>query len=178
MISEEDRVTQVRMEVTRRISILGRQGRPREAVQELAALARLGVQPDTQAVTALLNACAKNGNMDMAQRVFNEMFGEFLQPDVISFCVMIKGFGDQDPPRWTAISDLLKTMGTTYKLTPSVDLYNVLLEICVRTKDEERGSELITRMLAAKIEPNDKTFKTVQSRRVLRSALRRSLNDN
>lgn len=59
---------QVRADVTRKIKKLGRDGKPREAVAELAAMARLGVQPDTLAATALVDACARNGKMDMARR--------------------------------------------------------------------------------------------------------------
>jgi len=47
----------------------------REAVSQLASMARLGVQPDTQAATALIYACARNGNMEMAQAAFEELFG-------------------------------------------------------------------------------------------------------
>lgn len=57
-------------DVTRRIKQLGRQGKPREAVAELASVAKLGIQPDTLAATALLDACARNGKMDMARRWF------------------------------------------------------------------------------------------------------------
>lgn len=59
---------QVRAEVTRRIKKLGRDGKPREAVAELASMAKLGVSPDTLAATALVDACARNGKMDMARR--------------------------------------------------------------------------------------------------------------
>lgn len=58
----------MRADVTRKIKKLGREGKPREAVAELAAMARLGVQPDTLAATALVDACARNGKMDMARR--------------------------------------------------------------------------------------------------------------
>ena len=34
------------------------------------------MQPDTQAGTALLHACVRSGKVDMAQSVFNELFGE------------------------------------------------------------------------------------------------------
>lgn len=66
----------IRAQVTKRIKTLGESKRPREAVSELAQMARLGVQPDTQAGTALLNACVRNGQIDMAQAVFDELFGE------------------------------------------------------------------------------------------------------
>ena len=68
----------VRAEVTKRIKLLGESGRAREAVSELAQMARLGVQPDTQAGTALLHACVRNRELDMAQTVFQELLGEFL----------------------------------------------------------------------------------------------------
>ena len=74
-LTEEQRTTEVRRTVTRKIQSLGRQKRPKEAVQELAEMARLGVQPDTQAATALIDACVRNKKMDMAQKVFEEMFG-------------------------------------------------------------------------------------------------------
>lgn len=75
MQTEEERVKEVRQGVTRRIKALGAEGKVREAIKELAGLAQVGVQPDTQAATALVAACVKNGNMDMAQGVFDELFG-------------------------------------------------------------------------------------------------------
>ena len=75
-MTEAQRTSQVRSTVTRRIQALGRQKRPKEAVSQLAEMARLGVQPDTQAATALIDACVRNKKMDMAQSVFEEMFGK------------------------------------------------------------------------------------------------------
>lgn len=73
--AEEQRVKQVRMAVTRRIKDLGRAGKAREAVQQLAEMARLGVQPDSMLGTALVDACARSGHMQMAQAAFEELFG-------------------------------------------------------------------------------------------------------
>lgn len=75
-VSEEERVREVRAEATRRIKALGAQRKLKEAIQELAGLSKLGVQPDTQAATALVAACAQSGNMDMAESVFEQLFGE------------------------------------------------------------------------------------------------------
>lgn len=76
-----------RTEVTRRIQSLGRANKPREAVLQLAEMAKLGVQPDTQAATALLDACARNGNMDMAESVFDELFGMWVRGNSILWIV-------------------------------------------------------------------------------------------
>ena len=74
-VAEEQRIKQVRMAVTRRIKDLGRAGKAREAVQQLAEMARLGVQPDSMLGTALIDACARSGHMQMAQAAFEELFG-------------------------------------------------------------------------------------------------------
>lgn len=72
------REREVRQEVTRRIKQLGQQRKFKEAVQELASLATLGIQPDTQAATALLAACTRSRDMKMAQGVFDQLFGAFV----------------------------------------------------------------------------------------------------
>lgn len=70
-----EQVIKARTEVTRRIKALGRQGKPKEAINELTSLARMGIQPDVIAATALISACTNNRNMDMAMTVFDELFG-------------------------------------------------------------------------------------------------------
>lgn len=44
-------------------------------MQQLAEMARLGVQPDSMLGTALVDACARSGHMQMAQAAFEELFG-------------------------------------------------------------------------------------------------------
>lgn len=68
---------EVRQEVTRRIKNLGEQRKFKEAVQELASLATLGVEPDTQAATALLAAATRSRDMKMAQSIFQQLFGTY-----------------------------------------------------------------------------------------------------
>lgn len=75
--TQAEREKEIRQEVTRRIKQLGEQRRFKEAVQELASLATVGVQPDTQAGTALLAACTRSRDMSMTQSVFDQLFGEF-----------------------------------------------------------------------------------------------------
>ena len=75
----------------------------REAVSQLASMARLGVQPDTQAATALIYACARNGNMEMAQAAFEELFGAPSSPG----CLCRSGLQSPQPSsaRPAAIED-------------------------------------------------------------------------
>ena len=162
-----------RAEVTRRIKALGRAGRLREAIQQLASLAKLGIQPDTQAATALVSAAARAGDMATAQSIFDELFGGLLQPDEVTFSVLLRGYGAADPPAWTAIDATLSTMRNVHGLSPSATSFNALLEVCVRTDDLDRGLDVIERMAADGVEPDGFTEAAVAKKRVLRSHLRK-----
>ena len=45
--------------------------------------------------------------------------GQLLEPDDVTFSVMMRGYGDSDPPQWTAISALLGVMQSRYQMKPS-----------------------------------------------------------
>lgn len=171
--SDEERVLRVRQECTRRIKQLGERGRMRDAIQELAGLSALGVQPDTLAATALVKACCKD--MDLAQSVFDELFGDFLEPDEVAFAVLLRGYGSLNPPDWVRIDAALNTMRTKYKIEPSATSYNALLEVCCRTNDLERGEDVIDRMADDGVEPDEFTEGAVAARRALRSYIRKKL---
>ena len=111
---------QVLVEVTRRIRDLGRKGRPREAVEELAQIASMGIQPDVVAATALVDACARSGKAEMAAEIFQELFGgNMLQPDEVACAVLLRAWGECNPPRWSAIASLLNRMEREFSITPS-----------------------------------------------------------
>lgn len=74
-VTDPERVREARAEATKRIKALGAQRKLKDAIAELAGLAKLGIEPDTQAATALVAACAGAGNMEMAESVFEQLFG-------------------------------------------------------------------------------------------------------
>lgn len=172
VVADDDEV-RIRSEVTRRIKALGRQGKVKDAIKELAGMARMGVQPDTLSATALIDACVRSRKMDMAESVFDELFGDLLKPDEVAFMVLIRGYGDEYPPRWTNIATILSTMEHTYGIIPTVLTFNTLLEICSKTNDEDRGIEIIDKMQDGGIQPNDLSFEAVKQRKSLRSMLKK-----
>ena len=172
-VDDDENTTRIRAEVTRRIKNLGRQGKVKDAIKELANMARMGVEPDTLSATALVDACVKSNKIEMAENVFDELFGELLVPDEVAFMVLIRGYGDEYPPRWTSIATMLSTMEHTYGIVPSVLTFNTLLEVCSKTNDEERGVEIIDRMQDAGVVPNDMSFEAVRQRKSLRSMLKK-----
>lgn len=52
--------------------------------------------------------------------------------------------------------------------------YNVLLQICARTNDLDRGQDVIDRMSADEVEPDEFSMEAVAKKRVLRSYLRKT----
>lgn len=54
--------------------------------------------------------------------------------------------------------------------------FNALLEVCARTKDLERGYEVIERMERAGVLPDEHSVEAVKNRRALRTQLKRTFN--
>eukprot|EP00466_Bigelowiella_natans_P004924 jgi/Bigna1/81109/fgenesh1_pg.77_\ len=175
-----------RVEAMRRIKAAGNRNSPEEALGVLSDMANIGVMPDAQVVTALVDVFARKGNMAMAMKesddgmhdlhqVFQQMFREEngLEPDEVTFKILVDGYGKIEPPDWGKISRLLNLMELTYEIPPSTMTYNGLLSICARTKDYERAYELIDRMDAASIEPDHQTLQIVHEKKALRGYLRK-----
>ncbi len=69
----------LRRDVTKKIKVLGRSKKTKEAIAQLHVLADAKLEPDRQVATALIDACARNGAMTMAQKVFDQLFGRCLR---------------------------------------------------------------------------------------------------
>lgn len=44
---------------------------------------------------------------------------DFLQPDEVTFAVLLRGYGSQSPPAWQSIDTVLTTMKNTYGIEPT-----------------------------------------------------------
>ncbi|GBF93188.1 hypothetical protein Rsub_05920 [Raphidocelis subcapitata] len=172
---DEERAREARAAVTKRIKALGEQRRLKEAVQELAGLSKIGVQPDARAATALVAACARAGNMEMAESVFDSLFGDFLRPDEVAFAVLLRGYGARRPPAWGDMDATLTRMRARFGLEPTAVSYNALLDVCVASDDADRALDVIDRMADDGVEPNEYTVAAVARKRSLRSYLRKRL---
>ena len=45
--------------------------------------------------------------------------GSLLEPDDVTFSVLVRGYGESEPPQWLAISGLLSQMSRKYEVKPS-----------------------------------------------------------
>lgn len=104
--------------------------------------------------------------------------GSFVEPDDVVFAVLIRGYGlSSNPPDWTAVARLLSRMQTEFDVQMTINVYNALLELCASSNDLVRAEELLDKMQTQGIMPNEFTSKTVEGKRSLRSALRRTFKD-
>ena len=98
--------------------------------------------------------------------------GSFLSPDEVTFAVLLRGHGASDPPAWQQMDGVLNKM-QSYGMSPTAVSYNVLLEVCLRTNDMQRGMDVMDRMVADDVEPDEMTEEVVARKRVLRSYFRK-----
>ena len=48
--------------------------------------------------------------------------GDLLQPDDVTFSVLMRGYGEMKPPSWLLISGLLKMMEKQFQMKPSLGM--------------------------------------------------------
>jgi hypothetical protein len=46
--------------------------------------------------------------------------GDFLKPDEVTFAVLLRGYGAQDPPAWQQIDATLTRMKVDFSIDPSI----------------------------------------------------------
>jgi pentatricopeptide repeat protein len=164
-------------DTTKLITMLGRKGRSKQALNTLVSMVESGIQPDTPIITALLDACSKNPDVQIAQHVFENVFGgsnPLLIPDEQTFRALLECHLRSYPPSWAAASWILQVAETQFNLIPSNISYNCLLEACVRTNDLYRSQEIIARMASHGICPDKTTRDCVRSRKAFRCQIKRS----
>lgn len=107
--------------------------------------------------------------------VFDELFRGLLPPDEVAFAVMLRGYGcSGKAPAWNEMSSILSEMERDFNIAPSTVTFNALLEACTRSNDAERAEEVMQRMLAAGVQPDDWTLEAVRGKRAMRSLLKRN----
>jgi hypothetical protein len=55
---------------------------------------------------------------------------DFLQPDEITFAVLLRGYGSQNPPAWQSIDGVLTTMKTAYGIEPTASKHWLKVDGC------------------------------------------------
>jgi pentatricopeptide repeat protein len=167
--------TQALIQATRRIKKYGKERQPNLAIRTLADLADQGIQPDMIAATAAIDACVNSNKIELAENVFNELFGKgnLIEPDEVTYAVLIKGYGqDREQPKWSKIKQILQAMEVA-GMPLTTCTYNTLLEVCAASNDWERGMQVLDQMADRQVAPDQMTLEIVKKRKILRAHLKK-----
>ena len=167
--------TDVLQDVTRKLMDCRKRKAAANAVDLLVGLGRAGIEPDLLASTACLGACVAGGKMELAGKVFEEVFEKgVVAPDEVVFTELMRGHLAADPPAWARVMGLLSRM-PDYDVDPTALTYNLLLGKCADDNELERAEGLIERMVEEGVEPDGRTLDAVKKRRSIRSFAKKML---
>merc|ERR1719265_1605788 len=99
--------------------------------------------PEEAIYNRLLNACFKEGEVNLAERIFKDMTRNGVRPSGSTFSLLIKTYGkckclDQ-------AFDLVSQM-QSYNVEPSVAILTCLMQACVRNRQTNRALDLFAAM--------------------------------
>ena len=171
---------QILRDVTKKLRDCVKRKAPSSAVDLLVSLGRdHGIEPDARAASTCIAACIAGRDLDMAEKVFEQVFeGGVCKPDEIAVVELVKGYltiGRENVPLWQKATSLCAKMTNEYGITRTAVTYNVLLQCCANTNDFERAEEIIDTMYDEEVAPSPETFKAVEKRRSIRSYAKKVL---
>ena len=178
--SETTSSNQILRDVTKKLRDCVKRKAPSSAVDLLVSLGRdHGIEPDARAASTCIAACIAGRDLDMAEKVFEQVFeGGACEPDEIAVVELVKGYltiGRENVPLWQKATSLCAKMTNEYGITRTAVTYNVLLQCCANTNDFERAEEIIDTMYDEEVAPSPETFKAVEKRRSIRSYAKKVL---
>lgn len=171
--SEEMRILK---DTTTKLRECAKRGAAATAVDLLVGLGREGVTPDAVAATACISACVNGKNMELAQKVYDEIFEkEVCAPDEVAVAELAKGYLNMDPPGWGRAMQLVNGAREKHDIALTSVTYNVLLNCCSASNDLLRAEEIVDRMVDEDVVADMWTLKAVEKRRAIRAYVKKQL---
>jgi len=168
--------TKILKETTTRLRGCAKRGAAASAVDLLVGLGRDGVTPDAFATTACITACVNGKNMELAQKVYDEIFEkEVCDPDEVAVAELARGYLGLDPPGWGRAMQLVNGARAKYGYELTSVTYNVLLSACAVTNDLARAEEIVDRMVDEEVVADMFTLRAVEKRRSIRAYVKKML---
>ena len=119
------------------ITAYGRTGKLSEAQNTFNEMNKYFSQPvrDPVAYAILIDACARNNDLDAALEVRQNMIKLGIKPDRRVYEAMIRAYGNVN--KLTNARDLFAGMKRIHDLTPTPETYDVIIEIHAQANDSE-----------------------------------------
>lgn len=111
--------------------------------------------PNNVTYNSLLDCCARCDDLKNQEKIFEEMRASGVEPDLITFSTMIKGYCKQGH---LSKSFYMLEMMTQANIVPDEVLYNSLLDGCARSNEVKLGFKVFDSMQQKGIQPSNVTY--------------------
>jgi len=108
---------------------------------------------------ALLDVCARSGDINRAEPLLRDMVEQGLQPNIITYGTVIKAYCSAN--RLNQAFAVLDEMKKTADFAPDEVTYNTLLDGCARYGLFDRGLEVLADMRQAGVPPSNYTLAVI-----------------
>eukprot|EP00435_Cladocopium_sp_Y103_P014540 s2444_g3.t1 len=108
---------------------------------------------------ALLDVCARSGEISRAEPLLKEMAAQGITPNIITYGTVIKAYCSAN--RLDQAFEVFSDMQANTDLHPDEVTYNTLLDGCARYGSFERGLEVLADMKKAKVPPSNYTLSVI-----------------
>eukprot|EP00933_Yihiella_yeosuensis_P038094 TRINITY_DN3205_c0_g1_i1.p1 TRINITY_DN3205_c0_g1~~TRINITY_DN3205_c0_g1_i1.p1 ORF type:complete len:631 (+),score=129.40 TRINITY_DN3205_c0_g1_i1:185-2077(+) len=115
-------------------------GRLEAALRLLMAMKDLSLQPDEVVFNNLLGGCIKDGNVDLAKKLYSDMVADGVKPSNATFSIMIRLYA-QCKMLDEAV-DLLRKEPSRHCLQLEARLFSQLTQCCLRERQGRRAVEV------------------------------------
>ncbi|VAH92509.1 unnamed protein product [Triticum turgidum subsp. durum] len=136
--------------------LLGRSGQPSLAQDLFTEMQQQGCQPTPELYTALIGAYCRNGLLDEALKLLEDMKAAPLcQPDVYTYSILLKAFVDAS--RFDLVDAMYKEMAER-SVTPNTVTQNIILSLFGNSGQVELMEKWYEKFRGYGIEPETRTF--------------------
>ena len=95
-----------------------------------------GIEPDARAASTCIAACIAGRDLDMAEKVFEQVFeGGVCEPDEIAIVELVKGYltiGHDNMPLWQKATRLCAQMSNKYGIKRTAEKYKCIIQFSAK----------------------------------------------
>ncbi|CAK9098137.1 unnamed protein product [Durusdinium trenchii] len=142
-------------------SLLEQKKDVKSATRLMSCMPAMGLQPSYPMYKGMVAAAAEEGNLDLADRWFQQLKENGMQPESGLFVSLIKGcWKARDPERAVRYFNLMRRLPGEEATFPR-GTYSWLIRSLAQDRDAESAANLLERMRAAGLDPSLETYEAV-----------------
>eukprot|EP01006_Ploeotia_vitrea_P053693 TRINITY_DN67807_c3_g7_i1.p1 TRINITY_DN67807_c3_g7~~TRINITY_DN67807_c3_g7_i1.p1 ORF type:complete len:741 (-),score=353.69 TRINITY_DN67807_c3_g7_i1:461-2512(-) len=134
-------------------------GRVKDALEVVLRMRQEGVPRDVYTYSSLVDACARNGDMKLAQQVVDHyMFSDNVQPNEVTYTSLINGYlkAGQVDECWNSFH-AMRRQG----IQPDQVVYHQMLRVCGQRGEAERALNVLQEMRQSNTNVDTVTFNSL-----------------